>query len=89
MTIIEQLEKMADGEGHLPKVAVTRDFLRAVACEMRRLTVESEAFNLINWISQPSRQNPLAAAAAVHLSRADKKTEKSLVNPVDGSEPIA
>ncbi len=86
MTIIEQLEKMCDGEGHLPKVAVTRDFLRALATEFRRLSLETEAFDLVEWMSQPSRKNPLASAAAVHLSRNLQKTEKSGVNPVDGSE---
>ena len=79
MDILEQLEKLSDGEGHLPKVAVTRDFLRAVAMEIRKLRVEAEAFDLVRHLSQASRINPLAAAAAVHLSR----SEKSGVAPVD------
>lgn len=80
MDIIEQLEKLADGERHLPKVIVTRDFLRRLAAELRKYKVENEAFNLTAHLKLPSRDNPLAAAAAVHLSR----TEKSSVNPVDG-----
>ena len=61
-------------------IVVTREFLRAIANELRKYRVENDAFNLSAHLKLPSRDNPLAAAAAVHLSR----TENSLVNPVDG-----
>lgn len=80
MDIIDQLEALASGERHLPKVIVTRDFLRALAAELRKYRMEHEPFNLTGHLKIPSRDNPLAAAAAVHLSR----TEKSGVTPVDG-----
>lgn len=87
MTIIEQLEKIvAQGnDPAFPKIVVTRSFMLAVANEMRRLTLEAEGFDIVRWLSAPSRINPLAATAAFYLTH----PENNLVNPVDGSEPNA
>jgi len=81
MTIIEQLEKIAaqGNDPAFPKIVVTRDFMLAVATEMRRLNADGKGFDLVRWLSAPSRINPLAATAAYYFTN----PEKSSVNPVD------
>ena len=78
MTITQQLEALASGPAYLPSIAVTRDFLRAVLTHIR--TVENrpcsqceelKTFDLEAHLSHPSRINPLAAAAAIHLVKGE------------------
>jgi hypothetical protein len=90
--ILETLEALAAIEHthltHLPKVAVPREVLRLAVAEIRSLRVQDRVFDLVGHLSHPSRDNPLAAAAAIHLLRAAQNAESS-VAPVDGPNPIS
>lgn len=67
--ILETLDRIAAAPDFAPRVLVSREVAAQAAAEIRRLLDKAAPFDLVEHLLAPSRDNPLAAAAAVQVRK--------------------
>jgi hypothetical protein len=68
---LQQLYDFADATDHLSRMPLTREQARNLVREIEAQLAKDtpESFDLVGHMQVPSRDNPMAAAAAHHMRR--------------------
>lgn len=67
--ILATLDRLAAAPDFAPRVLVSREVAAEAAAEIRGLLDKAAPFDLVAHLATPSRDKPLAAAAAVNVRK--------------------